>query len=172
MKVNEFIKKYNSAKDKDTFLNNCIVKQYIPYHEKIVDCDNILRATIETDGLFKINTPAQFMIFTIQIITRYTEIEHEDNIVELFEKLDELDLINAIISHIPEREFNSYNTILDMVRNDYMDNNRTMVSFFETKLGALGLSVDAILDALQQIDISNNSQNEIENIEDEDGATN
>lgn len=149
MKVDEFIKKYNSAKDKKDFLNKCIVKQYIPYHKKIADCDAVLKATIESDGMFKINTPAQFMIFTIQIITRYTEIEKEENILDMFEKLDELNLINAIISSIPEREFNSYNTIFSMIQNDYMENNRDIVSFFETKIKAIGLSLDTLLEVIQ-----------------------
>jgi len=150
MKVDEFIRKYNSAKDKDKFLTDCIKTQYVPYRIKIADCDGIIKASTEIDGVFKINTPAQFMMFTIQVITRYTEIEKDDDILGLFEKLDELNLINAITSKIPEREFASYNTILNMIQDDYMENNRTLLSFIETKISALGLSLDAILDAIQK----------------------
>ena len=150
MKVDEFIKKYNSSKDKDKYLTDSITTQYISYHEKIADCSGIVKASTELDGIFKINTPAQFMMFTIQIITRYTEIEKEEDILGMFEKLDELNLINAIISKIPEREYASYNTILNMVQDDYMENNRSLLSFIETKVKALGLSVDAILDAIQK----------------------
>ena len=149
MKIDEFIRKYNSAKDKDKFLGDCIKVQYIPYHEKIADCSGIVKASVEMDGIFKINTPAQFMMFTVQVITRYTEIEKDDDVLGLFEKLDELNLINAIIAKIPEREFTSYNTILNMVQDDYMENNRNIVSFFETKLQALGMSIDTMLEAIQ-----------------------
>lgn len=149
MKVDEFIKKYNNAKDKDEFLNKSIVTQYVPYRNKISDCTAIINASMNMNGLFKINTPAQFMMFMIQIITRYTEIEKDDDILGLFEKLDELNLINTIISKIPEREFSSYNTILNMVQDDYMENNRNIVSFFETKLQALGISIDTILETIQ-----------------------
>ena len=90
------------------------------------------------------------MMFVIQIITRYTDLDREEKILEMFEKLDELNLINAIVSKIPEREFTSYNTILNMVQDDYMENNRTLLSFIETKVSALGLSLDAILDAIQK----------------------
>ena len=164
MKVEEFIRKYNAAKDKDKFLEKSIVNKYVPYHEKIADCDKIVRATMEKDGLFKMSTPAQFMIFTIQIITRYTDIEKDENVVELFEALDELDLINAIISHIPQREFNSYNTILHMVQDDYMENNRNVVSFLETKLRTLGVSIDTLLEAIQNY-IPKNETEDTENIE-------
>lgn len=150
MKVDEFIRKYNSAKDKDKFLTDCIKTQYVPYRIKIADCDGIVKASTEMNGVFKINTPAQFMMFTIQVITRYTEIEKDDDILGLFEKLDELNLINAITSKIPEREFASYNTILNMIQDDYMENNRTLLSFVDTKIKALGLSLDTILDTIQK----------------------
>ena len=150
MKVDEFIKKYNSSKDKDKYLTDSITTQYIPYHVKIADCSGIVKASTELDGIFKINTPAQFMMFTIQIITRYTEIEKEEDILGMFEKFDELNLIDAIVSKIPEREYVSYSTILNMVQDDYMENNRSLLSFIETKVKALGLSVDAILDAIQK----------------------
>ena len=136
MKVDEFIRKYNSAKDKDKYLTNCVKVQYVPYHEKIADCSGIVKASVEMNGIFKINTPAQFMMFTVQVITRYTEIEKDDDVLGLFEKLDELNLINAIILKIPEREFASYNTILNMVQDDYMENNRTLLSYIETKINA------------------------------------
>ena len=149
MKIDEFIRKYNSAKDKEKYLSGCIKKNYVPYHEKVSDCQRIINATMESDGIFKINTPAQFMIFTVNIISKYTEIEYTD-VLETFEKLDELNLINAIVSRIPEREYATYNTLLNMVQDDYMENNRNIISFIETKVKALGLSMDAILDAMQK----------------------
>ena len=158
MKIDEFIRKYNSAKDKNKFLSDSIITQYVPYHEKIADCDGIIKACMERDGLYKVNTPAQYMMFIIQIITRYTEIDKDDKLLELFEKLDELDLISALMSKIPEREISSYNTLLDMIRDDYIDNNRTIMSFIETKVKALGLSVDAILDTLQKYVPQNESE--------------
>ena len=90
------------------------------------------------------------MMFMIQVITKYTDIERDKDIIKMFETLDELNLINAIVSKIPEREMSSYNTILHMVLDDYMENNRNIISFIETKIKALDLSFDAILDAIQK----------------------
>ena len=160
MKIDEFIKKYNNAKDKDKFLSECITTQYVPYRNKIADCDGIIKASSELDGIFRINTPAQFMMFMIQLISRYTEIEKEEDILGEFEKLDELNLINAIISKIPEREYTSYSTILNMIQDDYMENNRSLLSFIETKIKALGLSIDTILETIQK-HISQNSSETI-----------
>lgn len=150
MKVDEFIRKYNSAKDKKKYLNECIKRQYIPYSEKVADCQRIINATSEQDKVFRINTPAQYMIFTINMISKYAEIEYE-NTLEAFEKLDELNLVNEILSRIPEREYTAYNTLLTMVRDDYIDNNRNIISFIETKMNTLGLSIDSILNTIQDI---------------------
>lgn len=149
MKIDEFIRKYNSAKDKEKFLAGCIKKTYIPYHEKVADCQRIINATMESDGVFRVNTPAQFMIFTVNVISKYADIEYDD-VLTTFEKLDELNLINGIISHIPEREYSTYNTLLSMTQDDYMENNRNFISFIETKVKALGLSMDAILEVIQK----------------------
>ena len=150
MKVDDFIAKYNDVYDKDKFLYDAIVVQYVPYRNKIADCNGIIKASSELDGIYKINTPAQFMMFMIQIISRYTEIEKEEDILGEFEKLDELNLINAIVSKIPEREYASYNTILNMVQDDYRENNRSLLSFIETKVKALGISIDTVIDAMHK----------------------
>ena len=161
MTAEQFINNYNTATDKDKFLYDCITKQYIPYHEKISDCTGIVKATTEKDGCFVINTPAQFMLFSTLFISKYTDIElKEDNILDIFEKLDELDLINKIISNIPEKEYNSYNTIFNMVLNDYMENNRNIMSFIDTKIKAIGLSFDVIFEALQKYVDENINNNE------------
>lgn len=149
MKVEDFITNYNNASDKTKFLSDCVVRQYIPYREKIADCTRVVNASVESNGIFKLNTPIQFVFFTATVITRYMDLEY-DNVLDFFEKLDELNLINAILSKIPEREFASYNTILNMIQDDYMENNRSIASFIETKVKALGLSIDAIFDAIQK----------------------
>ena len=155
MKIDDFIRKYNSAKDKEKYLKESIKKTYIPYHEKVADCERVVRATTiykenESDiEIFRLNTPAQFMIFTMNIISKYTEIEYDETL-DAYEKLDQLNIINTLISYIPERERAAYNTLLNMVQDDYMENNRSLVSFIETKVKALGLSVDAILDAMSK----------------------
>ena len=141
MKIDEFIKKYNDAKDKDKFLSECITTQYVPYHEKMIDCDYIITATTKYENQFKINSPMRFMLFINTLLSRYTEIGEDDNILIVFETLDEVGLIDQIISKIPEREYNSYNTILNMELDDYMENNRSVASIIE----GFGLSLESII---------------------------
>ena len=163
MKVDEFIKKYNYAKDKKNFLSDNITKKHISYVEKIADCERVINATSQINGMFKLNTPIRAAFFAVNMISKFYDIEIEDNLIEVYEKLDELNLVNELISIIPERERETYYTILNMCNDDYMENNRNIVSYFETKIQALGLSLDALLDGLSKI-----IQQEQEDIEQSD----
>ena len=138
MKVNEFIEKYNDAKDKDQFLTECVKGDYVPYHEKMTDCDYIILATTKFDDKFRINSPMRFMLFVTTLLSRYTEIGEDEDILTMFETLDENNLIDLIISKIPEKEYTSYNTILNMELDDYMENNRSLSSILE----GLGASLE------------------------------
>ena len=160
MNVNTFLKEYNSANDKEKFLKTILSTNYIPYTEKVTDCINIIKTTTEVDGIFKQNTPAQFMVFTTNLICKYTELEYEDNIVEFFEALDRENLINAIYSILPEREVTSYQTILSMCQDDYYNNNRELVSYIETKVAALQMTGDTLIEALNSFLSQNGETNE------------
>ena len=148
MKVDEFIKKYNFAKDKDVFLNNCIIKQYIPYHEKMSDCDMIIIATTKTEDGFRINSPMRFILFVSTLINRYTEIGTDEDILTVFETLDENNLIDLIISKIPEKEYTSYQTILNMELDDYMENNRNIMSYIDNKIKELEIPFKALMEII------------------------
>lgn len=149
MTIKEYIKKYTKAEDKELFFKNSIVVDYVPYRTKIIDCTGIVKATMEQDGIFKMNSPAQFMLFSIKLIQRYTDIEIEESVLESFEELDKENLINMIIAYIPEREINAYNALLKMCNDDYLETNRTITSFIETKFDALQLSLNSLLSAIE-----------------------
>lgn len=152
MNIDTFINGYNSAKDKDAYIKKILKTDYIPYTEKINDCNRIIKTSTESDGIFKLNTPAQFMLFTVNLISKYTKLEYDpDNIVEFFEALDKDDLINTIYSIIPEREVASYQTILNMCADDYFETNRSLVSYIETKVAALQMTGDTLLEALYEL---------------------
>lgn len=153
MTVEQFINNYKSATDKDKFFSDSIITKYIRYTEKVTDCRNIVNITFEINGdnKYKVDSPAQFVVFVMNLIYRYTNIEKSDNMVNDFESLDELDIINGILDNIPERELSSYNTILNMCKDDYISNNRDLVSFLETKIDAILLTSDTILESIDTI---------------------
>ena len=153
MTTKEFIEKYDKATDKELLLKNMIIRQYVPYSEKINDCNRIVFATTKDGDMFKINSPFQIMLFNYTIITKYTDLtlDENQNILEFFEALDELNMVNGLLSVIPEREYNAYNTILAMCNDDLMENTRSLTSFLETKFGALKISTDALLEVLEKM---------------------
>jgi hypothetical protein len=148
MKVDEFIRKYNSAKDKDKFLNDIITTQYIPYHEKMTDCEMIILSTTKIDNEFRINSPMRFMLFVTTLLSRYTEIGKDENILTVFETLDEAGLIDQIVSRIPEKEYASYNTILNMELDDYMENNRSITAYISNKVKELEIPFKTLMETI------------------------
>lgn len=159
MKIDTFIKEYNESTNKDSYLKQIITTSYIKYSDKIDDCNKIVKVTLEREGIFKINTPARYMLFMVNLITRYTMLEYDnDDIVGFFETLDKNNLINKLLEYIPEREYKSYSTILEMCQDDYMENNRSLVGYIDAKVNALNLTSNAILDVLEQFNLSQNEE--------------
>ena len=148
MKVDEFIRKYNSSKNKDDFLDKCIITQYIPYHEKMSDCDMIVIATTKTEQGFRINSPMRFVLFIVTLINRYTKIGEDEEILSVFETLDENNLLDLIVSKIPKKEYESYQTILNMVLDDYMENSRSILAYIDNKINELKIPFKALVDVI------------------------
>ena len=148
MKVDEFIKKYNFAKNKDEFLEKCIINKYVPYHEKMTDCEMIIVSTTVIDNEFRINSPMRFMLFISTLLSRYTEIGEDEDVLTVFETLDENGLIDIIVSKIPEKEYASYNTILNMELDDYMENNRSITAYINNKIKDLEIPIKTLMESM------------------------
>ena len=148
MKIDEFIRKYNSAKNKDKFLDDCITTQYVPYHDKMTDCEMIIISTTKLKNEFRINSPMRFMLFITTLLSRYTEIGEDEDVITVFETLDENGLIDQLISKIPQKEYASYNTILNMELDDYMENNRSVTAFISKKIKELEVPIKTLIDTI------------------------
>lgn len=146
MNIDEFVSRYMFVKDKEFFIKEHIVTQYVPYMKKVNDCEHIVKATTSKDGIFKQNTPMRYMLFNVNLIDKYTDLDANE-IFESYEALDKENLIEILISAIPKRELDSYQKLLSMCTEDYMINNRDLVSYIETKVEELQLTGDAILNA-------------------------
>ena len=147
MKVNDFIKEYNNANDKEAYIENSITKKYIPYHEKMTDCEMIILATTKYDNKFRINSPMRFMLFVTTLISRYTNIGENEDLLSTYELLEENELIDKIISVIPQNEYKSYETILNMELSDYMENNRSISAIVE----GLSLSFENVINNINNV---------------------
>lgn len=147
MTTDFLIKQLKMQKNEDEYLHSRITKTYIPYEEKVALCKAIVNGTthVNVDGetLYQKNTPAQFVNYALTLISRYTDIEIDfDNVLVEYNRLDEQDLINKLISIIPEREYASWNRIMQMTNDDAYDNERSIASMLEVILQMISTIAD------------------------------
>lgn len=148
--VKDFYKKYNSAeadKTKEVLIKNVMNAHYVPYENKITICEKIVEnsyyKTIEKNGAnikkLHINSPAQYMLYCLWLVEQYTNIKVDfKNGLEEFNLLNKSELLDIIISNIPERELKEFRMILDMIENDVMQNEYEIHAFISNQVESFG----------------------------------
>lgn len=136
MKVEDLIKLTKSKKDYD--FSQRIKMKYMPYSEKCALVKSVIENTsyVEQEGkrIYKRNTAGMLFVFTMQLISRYTDLEFEkENVVVVYDALMESGIMNKLMAQIPEEEISILRGMLDMQRDDEEMNTRSLISFFETK---------------------------------------
>lgn len=162
MDVDFFVKQIAMNKDKDAYVDSKIRTQYIPYEEKVSKIENIIRSTsiVKDDvtgiEIFKRNTPACNLLFNLTLIDLYTDIEIDfEHVLKDYNALEEKGFINLLLKHIPADEYISWQKLFDMIAGDFMENERSLVSYLETKLGALDKTADSIANVIKELEIEN-----------------
>ena len=143
MKVQDFIQKVKTFPD-----FNFIKTEYVPYTTKMAEAREIVNRTmyIEENGQkkFWLNTPMQYHLFLQRIIANYTDIEFE-NPVEDYDALNKEGLIDTIISAIPASEYQQFDMILKMTRDDEIANIKTLTSWLENKFDTVLMLLSSVL---------------------------
>ena len=131
------------------------IKDYVPFAEKRELCANVLNAcnTKENSGLVKVDSVSRYIIFTLSIITKYTNIEFSSGNDAEFDSLDEYDMLceNGLLNPILDvigTEYTTCNNILNMMMADIEANNNTIENVLATVLGKFSDSVDDFIDVL------------------------
>lgn len=155
MKVNEFIEEYKKANDKEKFVLKHIVENYIPYEEKITICKNIIDKSnykeINGVNIYSPNTPMRYMLFVVTILKRYTDIDIEENILDVFNQLSQNNVIDIILAYIPKQEYDSMEMVLNMCKNDFIDRDRSLVGYFDAKFQAFQLLFENSLPSVEEL---------------------
>ena len=158
MKVQNFIDDFKSSKVVNSQIKpNAVgeyikktleVKDYVPFAEKRELCAQVLNAcnTKNDSGLIKVDSVSRYIIFTLSIISKYTNLEFssgEDEIDSLdeYDMLCQTNLLNPILDVIGA-EYTTCNTMLNMMMEDIMTNNNTIENVVGAVLGKLGDSID------------------------------
>ena len=158
MKVQNFIDDFKSNKVVNSQIKpNAVgeyikktleVKDYVPFAEKRELCAQVLNAcnTKDDSGLIKVDSVSRYIIFTLSIISKYTNLEFssgEDEIDSLdeYDMLCQANLLNPILDVIGA-EYTTCNNMLNMMMEDIMTNNNTIENVVGAVLGKLGDSID------------------------------
>ena len=169
------VTKFNNADEdkKVDILKSHIVKQYVDYQTKLSDIRTIVQignyvtipdpANSEVEReIFKRNTPVMYYLLKLRLIANYTDIEIKDGEeLEAYNALEEIDVLDKLISLIPENEIVKWNTMLQMVNDDVYMNERDLPSYLDTKLNATGMVLDTLLSSLGEF------TNKLESMQDE-----
>jgi hypothetical protein len=165
MKIATFIENFKKAKLENTKVNpNAIgnyikkeleVKDYLPFAEKRELCTRVLEVCNNMDtesGLVKVDSVTRYIVFTISILSTYTNLEFysdEDDIDSLdgYDMLCQSGLLNPILDVIGD-EYVTCNNMLNMMMSDIMTNNNTVESVVGNVLGKFGTSADVLIGAL------------------------
>ena len=166
MKILDFINGFKEKKVMNTQINpNAIgeyikkeleVKAYVPFAAKRELCERVLNAcnTRSDGGLVKVDSVSRYIIFTLTVISAYTNIEFSAGDAE-FDSLDEYDmlcenyLLNPILEVIGE-EYTACNNMLNMMMADIEANNNTVEAVLDYNLSKIADSVGGLLDVLAE----------------------
>ena len=165
MKVAEFINEFKTKKIMNTTINpNAVseyikkelaVKDYLPFAEKREICARVLEICNKKDinGLVKVDSVSRYIVFTLLIISKYTNLEFSSGKDKELDSLDEYDmlcqadLLNPILDVIGT-EYNTCNNILNMMMADVIANNNNIENVLGNTTKKLLEIVDSFVDVL------------------------
>lgn len=134
------------------------VKTYLPFAEKRELCAKVLNTcnTIDRNsGLVKVDSVSRYIVFTIAVISAYTNLEFSSGEDAEFDSLDEYDmlcqsgLLNPILEVIGA-EYVACNDILNMMMSDVVANNNTIENVLGTASKKLLGMVDELVEVLRE----------------------
>lgn len=143
MKIIEFIEGFKTNKIMNTRVDENAVERYIketlevqayvPFATKRELCAKVLNACNRIDpesGLIKVDSVKRYIVFTISILSTYTNLEFssgadgETDSLDEYDMLCQADLLNPILDVIGA-EYSTCNNILNMMMADLTANNNT-----------------------------------------------
>lgn len=142
--VDEFVKQKDYA-SKQRYVNKHIITTYLSYAKKIEESEKIIEYSAQNNNeQFYLNTPLRYMLFVMSVIKNYTDLTFDTtNAIDQFDLLEKHGIVKIVINSI-EEDYERFNTVLNMLFDDYMINNRSTTSFLEQKINTLLKAIEAI----------------------------
>ena len=131
--VEEYEKQLNDSERNHFLKSKLKVENYLPYSEKLLVAEHIVKsssyAIVKEDEVLKktdrikINSPVRYILFVMEIVNKYTNIEvNFKDVMPEFDYLNKNGLIEVIIDKIGAKETGEFNTVVEMVLDDFMTN--------------------------------------------------
>ena len=141
MTINELINGWK--KEGNTYLfNELRIKKYVPYNQKIVMCNIIIKNSsykLDKNGSrtseIEINSPMCNLFFIMYLIKEYTniEIDLKDSCNE-YDVLKESGLLECIWEMLPADDVAQFKDILKFVRDDFIQNQMSIDAIIGRKI--------------------------------------
>ena len=132
------------------------IKTYVPFVEKRELCKTVLDASCTRNGsVVEVDSVSRYILFTIAVISKYTELEFSSGEDEKFDSIDEYDLLcqndllNSILNTIGN-EYTTCNNILNMMMADINANNNNVAAVLNKSAQKLLDIVDEFKDVLSE----------------------
>ena len=137
MKITELCEKIKTSQIKNTaykpdaiedfLIKNIEFKSYLPFIEKRELCTKVLEVACKKNGgLVEVDSVTRYILFTINIITKYTNLTFENteelDPISQYDLLCENGLLNVILECIGD-EYTVCNNMLNMMMGDIIANN-------------------------------------------------
>ena len=160
--VEEYEKQLTDA-DKEKFLRSKLkTEKYVSYADKIALAENIVKsssyALIKENGALKqtdriaLNSPMRYILFVMTIADKYTNIEvNFKNIMPEFDALNFNGLIEVIFDKIGTKETAEFNTVVEMVLNDFMANKYQFKNYINDALSKVSGIVEKCVPLIDNI---------------------
>ena len=164
MKIIEFIEGFKNDKVannkvapnavNDYLKKKLEVKDYVPFAEKRELCERVLNSCNEIDvdsGLVKVDSVSRYILFTITILSKYTNLEFSTGEDSEFDSLDEYDMLckNGLLNPVLDvigAEYATCNNMLNMMMDDIIANNNTVE-------GVLGSASNRLMDIISDFEM-------------------
>ena len=155
MKVNEFIEGFKNANDKEKYVKKHVVRTYVNYEDKVSEAHKIadnafhINGTNNGERMFSFQTANRYLLFILSIFNKYTDIEFGENYLSDFNILEEYN-ISSYVVNIIGADYERYKTVLDMVCDDMVRNERDIIPYIERKIEALAIIMNETFENVLQ----------------------
>lgn len=164
--VKSFVEEYEKCSnndDKAKFLKSKLkTEKYMPYADKLALAENIVKSSSyamvkEGDALkqtdrIALNSPMRYILFVMTIVDKYTNIEvNFKNIMPDFDALNFNGLIEVIFDKIGTKETAEFNTVVEMVLNDFMANKYQFKNYINDALSKVSGIVEKCVPLIDNI---------------------